>query len=54
MQFRSLLAGSAMLALLAGCAAGPTDRREDAGMTASQANYQALCLAVTVTALTWM
>ncbi|MEC8902751.1 MAG: copper resistance protein, partial [Pseudomonadota bacterium] len=40
MQFRSLLAGSAMLALLAGCAAGPTDQREDAGMTASQANYQ--------------
>ncbi|MCB8889093.1 copper resistance protein NlpE N-terminal domain-containing protein [Vreelandella malpeensis] len=41
MQLRSLLAGSAMLALLAGCAAGQTDQQETApGVSASQANYQ--------------
>ncbi|AQU84880.1 MAG: copper resistance protein NlpE N-terminal domain-containing protein [Halomonas sp.] len=40
MQFRSLLAGSAMLALLAGCAAGPTEQREEAGVSGSQVNYK--------------
>ncbi|WP_249978221.1 copper resistance protein NlpE N-terminal domain-containing protein [Vreelandella olivaria] len=41
MQFRSLLAGSAMLALLAGCATGgPTDQREETGVSGAQANYQ--------------
>ncbi|WP_447554055.1 copper resistance protein NlpE N-terminal domain-containing protein [Vreelandella sp. EE22] len=42
MQFRSLLAGSAMLALLAGCASGGSagPGEETTGVSASQANYQ--------------
>lgn len=41
MQFRSLLAGSAMLALLAGCATGgPSGQEGDAGVSASQQHYQ--------------
>ncbi|WP_346796371.1 copper resistance protein NlpE N-terminal domain-containing protein [Halomonas sp. Bachu 37] len=40
MQFRSLLAGSAMLALLAGCAAGPTEQSDTQAEQISQATYQ--------------
>ncbi|MDR5876621.1 copper resistance protein NlpE N-terminal domain-containing protein [Halomonas sp. CUBES01] len=40
MQLRSLLAGSAMLALLAGCAAGPTEQREEEQATSSEVTYQ--------------
>ncbi|MFG6668439.1 copper resistance protein NlpE N-terminal domain-containing protein [Halomonas sp. HNIBRBA4712] len=42
MQLRSLLAGSAMLALLAGCASGQTDQQgaDSPAMSASQATYQ--------------
>ncbi|SDO39713.1 copper resistance protein NlpE N-terminal domain-containing protein [Vreelandella arcis] len=39
MQLRSLLAGSAMLALLAGCAAGPMEQREEETVR-PQENYQ--------------
>ncbi|MFN2409379.1 MAG: copper resistance protein NlpE N-terminal domain-containing protein [Halomonas sp.] len=39
MQLRSLLAGSAMLALLAGCASGPMEQQEDEAATA-EASYQ--------------
>jgi len=40
MQIRTLLAGSALLALLAGCAAGPTDRADEPAVDASVATYQ--------------
>lgn len=41
MQIRTLLAGSAMLAVLAGCATGPTGQgAADDGMEAAQATYQ--------------
>lgn len=40
MQIRILLAGSALLALLAGCAAGPTDERPASPVEASTAAYQ--------------
>ncbi|MBB3332539.1 hypothetical protein BDK63_003434 [Halomonas campaniensis] len=40
MQIRTLLAGSALLALLAGCAAGPTDRADEPTVDASVATYQ--------------
>ncbi|QNI01777.1 copper resistance protein NlpE N-terminal domain-containing protein [Halomonas sp. SH5A2] len=39
MQLRSLLAGSAMLALLAGCASGPMEQPQEEEATA-QASYQ--------------
>ncbi|KAA0009841.1 copper resistance protein NlpE [Billgrantia pellis] len=40
MQIRTLLAGSAMLALLAGCAAGPTDDSADMAMDDAEVVYQ--------------
>ncbi|MDR5859297.1 copper resistance protein NlpE [Halomonas eurihalina] len=41
MQIRTLLAGSAMLALLAGCAAGPTDQgTAEPGVTTTEQTYQ--------------
>ncbi|PMR77236.1 copper resistance protein NlpE N-terminal domain-containing protein [Billgrantia endophytica] len=40
MQIRTLLAGTAMLAFLAGCAAGPTDDRVDPAMDDAEATYQ--------------
>ncbi|MDN3554637.1 copper resistance protein NlpE N-terminal domain-containing protein [Halomonas maura] len=41
MQIRTLLAGSAMLAVLAGCATGPTGQgATDNGMEAVEATYQ--------------
>lgn len=40
MQVRTLLVGSAMLALLAGCAAGPTDDRTEMAMEDTGAVYQ--------------
>ncbi len=40
MQIRTLLAGSAMLALLAGCAAGPTDDSADMAMDNAEVVYQ--------------
>ncbi|WP_104204279.1 copper resistance protein NlpE N-terminal domain-containing protein [Billgrantia saliphila] len=40
MQIRTLLAGSAMLALLAGCAAGPTDDSADMAMDDAEEVYQ--------------
>ncbi|AMC99639.1 MULTISPECIES: copper resistance protein NlpE N-terminal domain-containing protein [Halomonas] len=40
MQIRTLLAGSAMLALLAGCAAGPMDDRADPAMDDAEVAYQ--------------
>ena len=40
MQLRSLLVGSAMLALLAGCAAGPTDQPGTAAAESAQVSYQ--------------
>ncbi|RDB42058.1 copper resistance protein [Halomonas sp. DQ26W] len=40
MQIRTLLAGSAMLAFLAGCAAGPTDDRADPAMDDAEVAYQ--------------
>ncbi|MCW4153794.1 copper resistance protein NlpE [Halomonas sp. 18H] len=41
MQIRMLLAGSAMLAMLAGCASGPTEQgASDAGMTSTEQTYQ--------------
>lgn len=40
MQVRNLLAGSAMLAILAGCAAGPTDDRADMAMDDAEVVYQ--------------
>ncbi|CAM3848133.1 copper resistance protein NlpE N-terminal domain-containing protein [Vreelandella rituensis] len=40
MQLRSLLVGSAMLALLAGCAASPTDQPDTAAAESAQVNYQ--------------
>ncbi len=49
MQIRTLLAGSAMLALLAGCAAGPTDQgTAKPEMTSTEQTYQAPCRAATV------
>ncbi|BBI64193.1 hypothetical protein HSBAA_54990 [Vreelandella sulfidaeris] len=39
MQFKSLLAGSAMLALLAGCASSPMEQQQEEAATA-QATYQ--------------
>lgn len=39
MQFKSLLAGSAMLALLAGCASGPMEQPQEEEATA-QTSYQ--------------
>lgn len=39
MQLRSLLAGSAMLALMAGCASGPMEQGEEESASA-EANYQ--------------
>ncbi len=40
MQIRTLLAGSAMLALLAGCAAGPMDDRAEPAMDDAEVAYQ--------------
>ncbi|KGE78489.1 MULTISPECIES: copper resistance protein NlpE N-terminal domain-containing protein [Halomonas] len=40
MQIRTLLAGSAMLALLAGCAGGPGGQGTEPGMEATQSTYQ--------------
>ncbi|MGR2739875.1 copper resistance protein NlpE N-terminal domain-containing protein [Billgrantia sp. Q4P2] len=40
MQVRTLLAGSAMLAFLAGCAAGPADDRADMAMDDAEVVYQ--------------
>ncbi|MFW6346957.1 MAG: copper resistance protein NlpE N-terminal domain-containing protein [Halomonas sp.] len=40
MQIRTWLAGSALLALLAGCAAGPTDRADEPAVDAGVATYQ--------------
>ncbi|MGR4070254.1 copper resistance protein NlpE [Halomonas sp. LR3S48] len=40
MQVRTLLAGSAMLAFLAGCAAGPADDRADTAMDGAEVVYQ--------------
>ncbi|MCA1769388.1 MAG: copper resistance protein NlpE [Halomonas sp.] len=40
MQIRTLLAGSAMLALLAGCAAGPTAGPEAPAMQVGEERYQ--------------
>lgn len=40
MKIRTLLAGSAMLALLAGCAAGPTDDRTATEMEDTETVYQ--------------
>ncbi|RCV86164.1 copper resistance protein NlpE N-terminal domain-containing protein [Billgrantia montanilacus] len=40
MQIRTLLAGSAMLAFLAGCAAGPMDDRADPAMDDDEVAYQ--------------
>ncbi|MGM0914416.1 MAG: copper resistance protein NlpE N-terminal domain-containing protein [Pseudomonadota bacterium] len=40
MQIRTLLAGSAMLALLAGCAAGPTDGPAGAAVEPDEERYQ--------------
>lgn len=40
MQIRTLLAGSAMLALLAGCAAGPATGPEAPGIDAAEERYQ--------------
>jgi len=39
MQIRSLLAGTALAALLAGCAAGPTDQAAEPAMEAATATY---------------
>lgn len=39
MQLKSLLAGSAMLALLAGCASSPMEQQQEEVATAQQ-NYQ--------------
>lgn len=40
MQIRTLLAGSAMLALLAGCATGPAGQGTEPGMESAEATYQ--------------
>jgi hypothetical protein len=40
MQIRTLLAGSAMLALLAGCAAGPTDDRAGPAVDDTEVAFQ--------------
>ncbi|MGQ4877981.1 copper resistance protein NlpE N-terminal domain-containing protein [Billgrantia sp. LNSP4103-1] len=40
MQVRTLLAGSAMLAFLAGCAAGPAEDRADMAMDDAEVVYQ--------------
>jgi hypothetical protein len=40
MRVRTLLAGSAMLAFLAGCAAGPADDRADMAMDDAEVVYQ--------------
>ncbi|EWH01721.1 copper resistance protein NlpE N-terminal domain-containing protein [Halomonas sp. BC04] len=40
MQIRTLLAGSAMLAFLAGCAAGPMDDRAEPAMDDAEVAYQ--------------
>lgn len=40
MQVRTLLAGSAMLAFLAGCAAGPADDRAEVAMDDAEVVYQ--------------
>lgn len=40
MQIRTLLAGTALAALLAGCAAGPTDQAAAPEMEATTATYQ--------------
>ncbi|MDY7117720.1 copper resistance protein NlpE N-terminal domain-containing protein [Halomonas sp. SSL-5] len=40
MQIRTLLAGSALLALLAGCAAGPTGGPEGAAVAPDEERYQ--------------
>ncbi|ATJ81205.1 copper resistance protein NlpE N-terminal domain-containing protein [Halomonas beimenensis] len=40
MQIRTLLAGSAMLALLAGCATGPAGQGSEPGMETAEATFQ--------------
>ncbi|MDR5868281.1 copper resistance protein NlpE N-terminal domain-containing protein [Halomonas koreensis] len=40
MQIRTLLAGSAMLALLAGCATGPAGQGTEPGMDTAERTYQ--------------
>ncbi|MFG6176762.1 copper resistance protein NlpE N-terminal domain-containing protein [Halomonas sp. THAF12] len=40
MQIRTLLAGSAMLALLAGCAGGPSGQATEPGMDTAERTYQ--------------